>query len=75
MLGPRELASHIIKTEGWMSLNRGYCATNLRDSVASMAYFSTYAWLKYQLLPPGMSTPMWSNPENVTLMIDFVFSR
>jgi len=49
--GPGELARHIVKTEGWMSLNRGYFATNLRDSIASMAYFSTYAWLRNTLLP------------------------
>jgi len=48
--GPKELGLHIYKTEGIRSLFRGYLATNLRDSIASMAYFSTYEWLKYQLL-------------------------
>jgi len=48
--GPAELGKHIYQTEGFRSLFRGYCATNLRDSVASMAYFSTYEWLKYKLL-------------------------
>jgi len=48
--GPGDLGRHILKTEGISSLFRGYCATNLRDSVASMAYFSTYEWLKYKLL-------------------------
>jgi len=49
--GPGELAKHILKTEGFAGLNRGYFATNLRDSLASMAYFSTYAWLRAVLLP------------------------
>jgi len=51
--GPRDLARHIIKTEGYRALFRGYMATNLRDSLASMAYFSTYEYLKFKLLPPG----------------------
>jgi len=49
--GPSELGKHILKTEGIASLFRGYLATNLRDCIASMAYFSTYEWLKSILLP------------------------
>jgi len=52
--GPMDLGRHIIKNEGVAALFRGYMATNLRDSLASMAYFSTYEYLKYQLLPPGV---------------------
>jgi solute carrier family 25 carnitine/acylcarnitine transporter 20/29 len=50
--GPMDLGRHIIHTEGSQALFRGYFATNLRDSVASMAYFSTYEYLKYIMLPP-----------------------
>jgi len=49
--GPVDLARHIIRTEGTQALFRGYMATNLRDSLASMAYFSTYEYLKFNLLP------------------------
>jgi hypothetical protein len=51
--GPVDLGKHIIRTEGYQALFRGYMATNLRDSLASMAYFSTYEYLKFTLLPPG----------------------
>lgn len=55
--GPLPLAQHILKTEGVRSLFRGYLATNLRDSVASVAYFATYEWLKRQLTPEGELRP------------------
>lgn len=50
--GPVDLGKHIVRTEGYQALFRGYMATNLRDSLASMAYFSTYEYLKFNLLPP-----------------------
>jgi len=50
--GPVDLARHIIRTEGPTALFRGYAATNLRDSLASMAYFSVYEYLKFVMLPP-----------------------
>eukprot|EP01126_Amoeba_proteus_P035697 TRINITY_DN3603_c0_g1_i6.p1 TRINITY_DN3603_c0_g1~~TRINITY_DN3603_c0_g1_i6.p1 ORF type:complete len:220 (-),score=32.27 TRINITY_DN3603_c0_g1_i6:278-937(-) len=57
LLGPMDLAVHIVKTEGVAALCRGYMATNLRDSLGSIAYFSTYEWTKSKLLPPG--TALW----------------
>jgi len=56
--GPIDLAKHIIKQEGFMALNRGYWATNLRDSLASIAYFTTYEVLKRRLTPEGQ-LPAW----------------
>eukprot|EP01123_Difflugia_compressa_P013667 TRINITY_DN6473_c0_g1_i1.p1 TRINITY_DN6473_c0_g1~~TRINITY_DN6473_c0_g1_i1.p1 ORF type:complete len:298 (-),score=45.27 TRINITY_DN6473_c0_g1_i1:44-937(-) len=44
--GPYDLGIHIYKEGGLRALNRGYCATNLRDSLASVAYFSVYEVLK-----------------------------
>jgi len=55
--GPFPLAKHILATEGARSLFRGYFATNLRDSVASVAYFATYEWLKRKLTPEGQQRP------------------
>jgi len=55
--GPLPLAKHILATNGVRSLFRGYLATNLRDSVASVAYFATYEWLKRKLTPEGQSRP------------------
>lgn len=55
--GPMPLAKHILATEGVQSLFRGYLATNLRDSVASVAYFATYEWLKRKLTPEGEQRP------------------
>jgi len=55
--GPLPLAQHILATEGYRSLFRGYLATNLRDSVASVAYFATYEWLKRKLTPEGEKRP------------------
>lgn len=51
--GPMELGKHIWQTEGARSLFRGYLATNLRDSVASVAYFTTYEFLKHKLTRGG----------------------
>lgn len=51
--GPIDLGRHILKTGGFASLNRGYLATNLRDSLASFAYFSTYEYLKRKLRREG----------------------
>jgi len=50
--GTSDLALHILKTGGVRSLCRGYWATNLRDSLASVAYFSVYEVLK-KLLSQG----------------------
>lgn len=55
--GPMDLGKHIIKTEGVRSVFRGYMATNLRDSIASVGYFTTYEWLKRKLTPEGASGP------------------
>jgi len=55
--GSMDLASHILKTGGIRSLNRGYLATNLRDSLASVAYFSVYEVLKRTFTPPGEKGP------------------
>jgi len=51
--GPIDLGKHIYKTGGFASLNRGYLATNLRDSLASFAYFTTYEYLKRKLRKEG----------------------
>eukprot|EP01127_Copromyxa_protea_P005367 TRINITY_DN15306_c0_g1_i1.p1 TRINITY_DN15306_c0_g1~~TRINITY_DN15306_c0_g1_i1.p1 ORF type:complete len:316 (+),score=74.36 TRINITY_DN15306_c0_g1_i1:137-949(+) len=53
--GPIDLGRHIVRTEGAQALFRGYMATNLRDSLASMAYFSTYEYLKFNLLPADVN--------------------
>jgi len=55
--GPWDLGKHIYKTGGIRSLNRGYLATNLRDSLASIAYFSTYEYLKAKLKKEGEAKP------------------
>jgi len=55
--GTSELAMHILKTSGFRSLNRGYMATNLRDSLASVAYFSVYEYLKRKFTPKGEKGP------------------
>jgi len=55
--GSYDLASHILKTGGFRSLNRGYLATNLRDSLASVAYFSVYEVLKRKFTPEGKTGP------------------
>jgi len=44
--GPVDLGKHILKEGGIRSLNRGYWATNVRDSLGSVAYFSVYEVLK-----------------------------
>jgi len=54
--GPMDLAKHLYKTGGLRSLNRGFCATMARDSLASMFYFSSYEVLKSKLIKPGQST-------------------
>jgi len=51
--GPVELGKHILKTGGFRAMNRGYLATNLRDSLASVAYFTTYETLKKKLRKEG----------------------
>jgi len=51
--GPWDLGKHILNTGGFRSLNRGYMATNLRDSLASVAYFTTYEYLKRKLRKEG----------------------
>eukprot|EP01125_Pyxidicula_operculata_P001521 TRINITY_DN11384_c0_g1_i1.p1 TRINITY_DN11384_c0_g1~~TRINITY_DN11384_c0_g1_i1.p1 ORF type:complete len:298 (-),score=49.27 TRINITY_DN11384_c0_g1_i1:75-968(-) len=55
--GPIDLGKHILSTGGYQSLFRGYMATNLRDSVASIAYFSVYEYLKRYFTPEGQSRP------------------
>jgi len=58
--GPWDLGKHLIKTGGITSLNRGYLATNLRDSLASIAYFTTYEVLKRKLRKEGdTSLSVW----------------
>jgi len=55
--GVWDLGAHILKTGGVKSLNRGYLATNLRDSLASIAYFSVYEYLKAKFTPKGEKGP------------------
>jgi len=55
--GPWDLGKHILKTGGIRSLNRGYLATNLRDSLASVAYFSVYEYLKAKFRKEGQVRP------------------
>lgn len=55
--GPWDLGKHIVKHHGIASLNRGYMATNLRDSLASVAYFSTYEYLKAKFRREGETHP------------------
>jgi len=44
--GPMDVYKHLYKTGGIASVNRGFFATMLRDSVASFFYFTTYELLK-----------------------------
>lgn len=55
--GPGDVARHLYQTGGLASLNRGFCATMLRDSLGSLFYFSSYEYLKYNLTPEGKSGP------------------
>jgi solute carrier family 25 carnitine/acylcarnitine transporter 20/29 len=55
--GSKDLFFHLLKTGGVRSLARGYCATNLRDSLASVAYFSVYEYLKRKFTPKGQKRP------------------
>jgi len=51
--GPLDLGQHILKEGGVNSLLRGYWATNVRDSLGSVAYFSVYEVLKRQFKDMG----------------------
>uniref|UniRef100_A0A6B2LC41 Mitochondrial carrier protein n=1 Tax=Arcella intermedia TaxID=1963864 RepID=A0A6B2LC41_9EUKA len=51
--GPMDLGRHILKEGGVRALNRGYIATNIRDSLGSVAYFSVYEVLKRQFKDYG----------------------
>eukprot|EP01121_Diplochlamys_sp_Union-15-3_P005992 TRINITY_DN1637_c0_g1_i3.p1 TRINITY_DN1637_c0_g1~~TRINITY_DN1637_c0_g1_i3.p1 ORF type:complete len:220 (-),score=33.92 TRINITY_DN1637_c0_g1_i3:160-819(-) len=53
--GPIDLGKHLYKEGGIASVFRGFWSTMLRDSVASMAYFSSYEYLKRKLNPEGSS--------------------
>jgi len=55
--GPIDLGKHILKEGGFTALNRGYMATNLRDSLASVAYFTVYEVLKRKFTPEGETGP------------------
>jgi len=55
--GPLDLGRHILKEGGFRALNRGYFATNLRDSLASVFYFSVYEFLKRKFTPKGETRP------------------
>eukprot|EP01087_Luapelamoeba_hula_P008953 TRINITY_DN2279_c0_g1_i1.p1 TRINITY_DN2279_c0_g1~~TRINITY_DN2279_c0_g1_i1.p1 ORF type:complete len:298 (+),score=43.60 TRINITY_DN2279_c0_g1_i1:67-960(+) len=55
--GPLDCAQKLYKEGGIASVNRGYMATMLRDSVASFFYFTTYAVLKFYLTPEGEAAP------------------
>eukprot|EP01120_Amphizonella_sp_Union-15-10_P009696 TRINITY_DN3737_c0_g5_i1.p1 TRINITY_DN3737_c0_g5~~TRINITY_DN3737_c0_g5_i1.p1 ORF type:complete len:299 (-),score=35.67 TRINITY_DN3737_c0_g5_i1:44-940(-) len=55
--GPMDLAKHLYKEGGVASVNRGFMSTMLRDSVASMAYFSSYEYIKRKLTPEGATGP------------------
>jgi solute carrier family 25 carnitine/acylcarnitine transporter 20/29 len=55
--GPWDCAVKLYKEGGLASVNKGYMATMLRDSVASFFYFSTYAILKHSMTPEGQTQP------------------
>jgi solute carrier family 25 (mitochondrial carnitine/acylcarnitine transporter), member 20/29 len=55
--GTIDCAKQLYRSGGLSSVNRGFCATMLRDSVASAFYFSSYAWLKHHLTPEGQAAP------------------
>jgi solute carrier family 25 carnitine/acylcarnitine transporter 20/29 len=55
--GPMEVYRHLLKEGGLASVNRGFFATMLRDSLGSFFYFGSYEYIKYQLTPEGKSGP------------------
>ena len=55
--GTVDCGKQLFKTGGLASVNRGFCATMLRDSIASAFYFSSYEVLKRSLTPAGESSP------------------
>lgn len=60
--GPVDLGKHIWHeagggVAGLRAVNKGFCATFCRDSVASAFYFSTYEYLKKTLTPAGARDP------------------
>jgi len=55
--GTIDCGRQLLRQGGLASLNRGFCATMLRDSIASAFYFSSYEWLKRSLTPEGKSSP------------------
>eukprot|EP00011_Vannellida_sp_DIVA3-517-6-12_P001789 CAMPEP_0114629498 /NCGR_PEP_ID=MMETSP0168-20121206/13391_1 /TAXON_ID=95228 ORGANISM="Vannella sp., Strain DIVA3 517/6/12" /NCGR_SAMPLE_ID=MMETSP0168 /ASSEMBLY_ACC=CAM_ASM_000044 /LENGTH=310 /DNA_ID=CAMNT_0001840961 /DNA_START=138 /DNA_END=1067 /DNA_ORIENTATION=+ len=48
--GTADCARALYREGGLASLNRGFCATMLRDSIASAFYFSSYEFLKRALV-------------------------
>merc|ERR1711974_283504 len=60
--GPFDVYRHLWKESSSpiaavQSINKGFFATMLRESVASFFYFSTYEWLKFKLRREGERTP------------------
>jgi len=55
--GTIDCGRQLYATGGLKSLNRGFCSTMLRDSIASAFYFSSYEWLKRRLTPEGKTGP------------------
>eukprot|EP01064_Diplonema_japonicum_P028004 TRINITY_DN4210_c0_g1_i1.p1 TRINITY_DN4210_c0_g1~~TRINITY_DN4210_c0_g1_i1.p1 ORF type:complete len:296 (+),score=63.21 TRINITY_DN4210_c0_g1_i1:48-935(+) len=60
--GPSDLGKHLWKESGGgiaglRTINRGFCATLTRDSVASAFYFSSYEYLKKLATPEGEKSP------------------
>lgn len=55
--GTMDCGRQLLKTGGIASVNRGFCATMLRDSLASAFYFSSYEVLKRAMTPEGEAGP------------------
>eukprot|EP01108_Squamamoeba_japonica_P003127 TRINITY_DN2583_c0_g1_i1.p2 TRINITY_DN2583_c0_g1~~TRINITY_DN2583_c0_g1_i1.p2 ORF type:complete len:220 (+),score=108.48 TRINITY_DN2583_c0_g1_i1:294-953(+) len=55
--GPVDVWKALYREGGLASVNRGFCATLARDSLASLFYFSTYEFLKRSFTPVGADSP------------------
>lgn len=55
--GTADCAKALYAEGGLKSLNRGFMATMLRDSIASAFYFSSYEYFKRLFTPKGESSP------------------
>eukprot|EP00124_Ichthyophonus_hoferi_P004315 Ihof_evm1s460 gene=Ihof_evmTU1s460 len=55
--GPMDCAKNIYREGGIRGVSRGFCATMLRDCIASGFYFATYEILKRKLTPVGQEAP------------------